>query len=174
MTDLAIIRKFAATMVEIVCHQTALLMILKKLGNGECNEGTYYIPQCGYDAGDCNERKSFPECDRIGININNTFWFVKLGNDMCNSEFNTPQCGFNGLDCIAFNVNYPLCDADRPWYDNINCRFDSDDCLRFMKKYKNCHVDLSWATGDEWCDVGAYNTPECHWDGDDCLEFNVN
>merc|ERR1712127_27504 len=64
------------------------------------------------------------------------------------------DCGFDGLDCIAFNADYPLCDVD--------------DCLRFMKDYPNCQVEEPNRVGDGECDGGSYNKAECGWDGDDC------
>merc|ERR1712127_667068 len=64
------------------------------------------------------------------------------------------DCGFDGLDCIAFNADYPLCDVD--------------DCLRFMKDYPNCQVEEPDRVGDGECDGGSYDTAECEWDGGDC------
>merc|ERR1712127_815418 len=101
----------------------------------------------------------------------------ELGNGICNIEYNTPQCGFDGLDCIAFNADYPLCDTDTPHeigngfcngeenYNNINCGFDGDDCLRFMNEYPNCYAPIPFMIGDGFCDNWeGYNTRECQWD----------
>ena len=83
------------------------------------------------------------------------------------------DCGFDGLDCIAFNADYPLCDVDDPpeigdgfcsgaeEYNNINCGFDGDDCLRFMKDYPNCQVEEPNRVGDGECDGGSYDTADC-------------
>ncbi len=64
-----------------------------------------------------------------------------LGDDYCHGFMNTPECNFDGGDCLEFNAKYP------------NCTFD----------------DMQpGLIGDGSCDGGRYNSLECGWDGGDC------
>ena len=73
-------------------------------------------------------------------------------------------CGFDGLDCIAFNADYPFCDANVPSllndrlcdseeiYTNNYCGFNGGYCLRFMKQYPSCQIERPDKLGDRFCD----------------------
>merc|ERR1712071_410246 len=70
-------------------------------------------------------------------------WPPNIGNGECwGGPYNTPECEFDGGDCMQFNEDYP-----------------------------DCHVDDPWLIGTGYCSGGAYNTPECGFDGGDCLSL---
>ncbi|EJK65720.1 hypothetical protein THAOC_13395, partial [Thalassiosira oceanica] len=65
-----------------------------------------------------------------------------LGDGECDGgEYNTPECGYDGSDCLVFNEKYPDCTVDDPYY-----------------------------LGDGECDGDEYNSEACGFDGGDCLE----
>lgn len=64
-----------------------------KLGNGECDEGTIYnTAECGYDLGDCLI-SDYPDCHVTHPS--------QIGDGICNEEYNTLVCAFDGADCSA-------------------------------------------------------------------------
>merc|ERR1712071_660465 len=106
-----------------------------------------------------------------------------IGDERCHGrEYNTPECGFDGGDCMQFNEDYPDCPVDCPEcigngfcsneHNTPECRFDGGDCDWFNDLYPDCRVDSPTAIGNGRCHGGAYNTPECGFDGGDCMQFN--
>ena len=62
-----------------------------KLGNGECDEGTIYnTAECNYDLGDCLI-SDYPDCHVTHPS--------QIGDGICNEEYNTLVCAFDGADC---------------------------------------------------------------------------
>jgi len=62
-----------------------------KLGDGICDEGTILnTEECNWDEGDCILSK-YPEC-RVRFPS-------KIGNGICDTEYNTLACGYDGGDC---------------------------------------------------------------------------
>jgi len=96
------------------------------------------------------------------------------GNDRCDGgELNSVQCGFDGGDCLDFNLAYTECrDAREPWrvgdrtcddeYNTPECLYDGGDC---------CPVKGEPFIGDGDCNGGFYNTKACNYDNGDCSEF---
>lgn len=62
----------------------------------------------------------------------------KLGDGMCNKEFNKMECGFDDGDCDLYN------------------------------SFKNCTVDKPYYIGNGHCDGGMYDKENCGFDGGDC------
>uniref|UniRef100_A0A7R9VCJ2 LNR domain-containing protein n=1 Tax=Pseudictyota dubia TaxID=2749911 RepID=A0A7R9VCJ2_9STRA len=107
----------------------------------------------------------------------------RVGDGMCDIEYNTEECGYDAGDCIDFNTRYPDCEVDSldgfgdgycdVAFNSIECGYDGGDCSDFNLAYPNCTVDYPGDIGDGNCDGGIYNTVECGYDGGDCLDFNA-
>lgn len=112
-----------------------------------------------------------------------------IGDGECNSEFNLPECGFDGGDCCPVMEDDRLGDGycDGYVFNTEICGFDDGDCLEFNEKYPMCcglenytlnelwneysRLEHVFALGDGICDnVPIYNGPECGYDGGDCEE----
>jgi len=119
----------------------------------------------------------YPRCDANFIDPS------EIANGKCNSNppYNSPQCGFDGGDCILQPVEgYPkcfvmepdsvsdnVCDNTLP-YNTADCGFDGGDC-KPVEKYNKCFVYKPELIGDGIChNDDQYNTPECGFDGKDC------
>ena len=72
-------------------------------------------------------------------NIDRQNYFSKILDKTCDGFMNTLECGFDGGDCKAFNLQYP-----------------------------NCRVPDIKLVGDGFCNGGIYNTIGCGHDGGDC------
>jgi len=104
-------------------------------------------------------RNDYPNCDIATEDIG------KIGDGRCDGgKFNTIGCGFDGGDCINFNIAYPGCTFESPWKINDDvcdaeanvpeCNYDGGDCA-------------SAFAGNGVCNV-QYNTTENNFDGGDC------
>ena len=137
-------------------------------------------------AGNWNEEK-YPNC-----HVSHPHW---IGDGTCHHEYNTAACGFDGGDCLDFNIdfnrNYPNCRVNFPskigdgncdkvgGYRTEECGWDGGDC-EIGILYPNCHVYKPRLVGDGKCDADyaecdgydLYNSEVCGWDGGDCLAFN--
>lgn len=110
-----------------------------------------------------------------------------IGDNLCNSEYNLPECGFDGGDCCPVMDDPRLGDGfcDGYVFNTEICGFDEGDCDSFNKEYPMCcglenhtlnelwnefqRLPHFFAIGDGICDnVPMYNTPECGFDGGDC------
>jgi len=111
----------------------------------------------------------YPNCDI------KTTELVRIGDGKCDGgAFNTVQCGFDGGDCVMFNLAFPECKAENPSligdgtcqekYNIENCGFDGGDCCPYDKSDP--------LLGDGECHGLWYNTKQCDFDGGDCLGFN--
>jgi len=104
----------------------------------------------------------------------------RVGDNICDKEFNRESCGFDGGDCTEYNRLYPNCKADNPstvgdgkcdGEDNIeSCLWDGGDCEEFNALYPECNVEPEYV-GDGQCDLEA-NNEQCLFDGGDCELFN--
>ena len=118
----------------------------------------------------------------IGSGCNATFNSL-LGDTLCDGGiYNTPECNYDGGDCLDFNLQYPSCNVPKPFsigdgfcdggaYNTPECGFDGRDCTE-IEGYPNCTVPISSHLGDGYCLGGVYNTPECGYDLGDCSDFN--
>ena len=151
-----------------------------KIGDGNCDGGSYNTAECEFDGGDCEEFNKYPDCTVSSPQL--------FGDGNCDGgNYNTAECGFDGGDCEEFNAKYPNCDVAFPYligdgngdcnggsynYNTAECGFDGGDC-DFFNKYPNCDYAFSSLIGDGICNYGFYNTVECGFDGGDCEDFNV-
>jgi hypothetical protein len=112
--------------------------------------------------------QKYPNCNVRFDQIQN----ITDGN--CNGGLpNTFQCGFDGGDCIDFNIAFPNCKAlnayevgDGTCHEELNvkeCGYDGGDC---------CHMKLDPNyLNDGECNGGLYNTLYCGYDQGDCDQF---
>jgi len=111
--------------------------------------------------------EKYPRCD-INPNL-----IPEVGNGICNGGvLNTLECGFDGGDCINFNIAYPNCDVLHPFevgdtvcqdqYNNDDCSWDGGDCCPFASDDP--------FLGDTVCHL-SYNTKACDNDNGDCNQF---
>ena len=109
-------------------------------------------------------RQKYPSCD---IAVEDMY---KLNDGVCDGGFvNSFQCGFDGGDCIDYNIAYPTCDAVIPEevgdgicqeVHNVRaCGYDGGDC---------CPVKGDEHLGDGVCHGGWFNTANCLYDNGDC------
>jgi len=114
-------------------------------------------------------RYKYPRCDIAPDQIE----FFK-DNNCDGGIFNSYDCGFDGGDCVDFNLAYPGCKVAMPTQvgdgicqqenNNEKCGFDGGDCC-----YSSVQDSEFW--GDGFCNGGFYNTPACLYDLDDCQQF---
>ena len=99
------------------------------MGNGICEDERLNTEECGWEAGDCVEwNKKYPGCaelfaptsigpPRLGL----------VGDGKCHGNttdgpWDTPECGYDGGDCVEFRKEYPGCKAPRPdWIGDGGC-----------------------------------------------------
>ena len=95
-------------------------------------------------------KQKYPTCGSAVPSFKNK-WKL-LENEICDMEFNHPDCAYDGGDCSEFNQIYPGCKVDDitllgdgkcdgPPYDSKHCRYDGGDCSieNVMKaKYPLC------------------------------------
>lgn len=98
------------------------------MGNGKCEHERLNTKDCGWEAGDCLEfNKKYPNCSAslLPKATADEGKLQYIGNGFCNGNtpdgaFDTPECGYDGGDCIAFRKEYPGCKAPRPdWLLNV-------------------------------------------------------
>ncbi len=120
--------------------------------------------------GQVSGRYFFEKYPKCGINPS---LIPLVGNEICNGGvLNTFNCGFDGGDCIDFNMAFPNCDVLKPFevgdgicqemYNNDLCGYDGGDCCPFL--------DDDPFLGDTICHV-SYNTKACDNDKGDCNDF---
>jgi len=91
-----------------------------------------------------------------------------------NGPENTFQCGFDGGDCLDFNMAFPRCKSVKAFEvgDGIcqedhnveECGFDGGDC--------SCDDKVKHEfLGDGQCNAGLYSTVYCAYDNGDCIPF---
>jgi hypothetical protein len=135
--------------------------------------------------------RAYPNC---GIDIRD---ISMLGNGRCDGgigiQSNRFECGYDGGDCILFNMAYPDCNSTKPFeigdgicqdeHKNIDCGYDGGDCKSFNLQgtiatetkcndndleCNGCMVEDVSRLGDGICNGGKYNTAECNFDFGDC------
>lgn len=105
-----------------------------------------------------------------------TNMIAKLGNDVCDGGvINSIECGFDGGDCVDFNLAWPDCyvpDAFKvgdgecdELYNKEQCGYDGGDCCPFPPDDEHFFNGV--------CDGGYYNTQACGYDNGDCDEINL-
>jgi hypothetical protein len=122
--------------------------------------------------------QQYPYCDLTKDEIK------LVGNGVCEgypSILNTIDCDFDGGDCVNFNLQYPNCDAIRPYevgdgicqeidgvklYNTKECNFDGADCCPISEEDPRL--------GDRMCDGGMYSTENCGYDRGDCYDFRAS
>ncbi len=119
--------------------------------------------------------EEYPKCKGHFALANKQF-----GDGICyGGVLNSQDCGFEGGDCITFNLAYPLCKGEN--FTSVEerigngvcdeelgipeCKFDGGDCCPH-------HIFQNPLFGDGQCNGGIYNTKHCHYDGGDCNDFN--
>lgn len=110
----------------------------------------------------------------------------EVGNGVCNLDYNTEVCEWDGGDCDELNEKaekYPGCyfyaNSYDKWgdgscdtiYNTEICGWDLGDCDLY-NSLVNCTVNNPWYIGDGECAGGDYNTEVCGFDGGDCSMLN--
>jgi len=101
---------------------------------------------------------------------------ANLGNDECDGGvLNSIECGFDGGDCVDFNLAWPDCyvpDAFKvgdgkcdELYNKEKCGYDGGDCCPYASDDEHFFNGV--------CDGGYYNTQACGFDNGDCDEINL-
>merc|ERR1711981_266560 len=132
-------------------------------------------PECGFDGGDCCQEDpndgwdNYCEfCDCLEMEATTEppmgecaipHWF---GDNYCDDENNTPECGFDGGDCCGDDVNTSYC-------SECEC-FDFPETTQ-APDGSNCEIP-HWF-GDSYCD-DENNNADCGFDGGDCCGDDVN
>jgi hypothetical protein len=105
-----------------------------KIGDGNCDGGSYNTAECEFDGGDCEEFNKYPDCTVSSPQL--------FGDGNCDGgNYNTAECGFDGGDCQDFNAKYPNCTVSSPQligdgncdggnYNTAECGFDEGDSCR--------------------------------------------
>ncbi|GFH55625.1 hypothetical protein CTEN210_12101 [Chaetoceros tenuissimus] len=110
----------------------------------------------------------------------------ELGNGVCNLNYNTKVCKWDGGDCAELNKKkekYPGCSFSvifSSWgdgrcdtfYNTESCDWDAGDCDFLYNSLVNCTVPYPMLFGNDICDGGVYNTEVCGFDGGDCSMLN--
>ena len=73
---------------------------------------------------------------------------------------------------MTFSTRIPIARCDFGDYNTAECGFDGGDCLEFNLRHPNCLVEYPWKVGDGRCNGDKYNAAECGFDGGDCDFFN--
>lgn len=158
-----------------------------KLNDGICDGGQLNTIACGFDDGDCiTFNLAYPNCK-----IDEP---TKIGDGICDQEYNDEDCLYDGDDCCPFKANdfvrkdlYGDGHCHGGALNTGQCDYDGGDCIMANVKYPNCSVlslthnvfpsfDMTQpipALGDGRCDGGIFNTKECGWDDGDCLVCNT-
>lgn len=106
-------------------------------------------------------KQKYPMCENAVPSFK-TKWKL-LENDICDMEFNDPDCAYDGGDCYEFNQLYPGCrvddmtligdgKCDGPPYDSKSCRYDGGDCSvesAIKARYPLCE-ETSPSFGTNW------------------------
>ena len=114
--------------------------------------------------------KKYPNC-----NIRDKNEIARMGNGECNGGLpNTFQCGFDGGDCLDFNIAFPNCKAVKAYqvgdgecqdeHNDESFGFDGGDCC-----VEN--IEVKELLGDGKCNAGLYNSKICLFDKGDCDAF---
>merc|ERR1719228_1493538 len=126
----------------------------------------------GFDGGDCcgdDVNEQYCEfCDCLEMEPTTEppmgecaipHWF---GDNYCDDENNTPECGFDGGDCCGDDINTTYC-------SECEC-FDFPETTQ-APDGSNCEIP-HWF-GDSYCD-DENNNADCGFDGGDCCGDDVN
>jgi len=121
--------------------------------------------------------KKYPDClnqDRedISSRIND------VENDVCDKWANKIECGFDGGDCLNFNMAFPNCEADFPnqvgdreCQEKLvtkDCGYDRGDCCQNFTGTSDAEFEeVERKLGNAECNQ-EYNVPECQYDDYDC------
>lgn len=95
----------------------------KKIGNGFCDGGLYFTPECGMDGDDCKF-----------CNARNP---SSVGNGVCDGGTNlSPGCSMDGGDCdqcfkenTGVNPNKLGDGICHLWLNTTACNYDGQDCI---------------------------------------------
>ena len=130
------------------------------VGNSFCNDETNN-GNCNYDGGDCCDMNAnINSCSECACYLVETcaagVTHVFIGDGVCNDETNIVECGYDGGDCCAYNINSEYC----------------SECTCFHRE--TCLAGVTHAfIGDGVCNDET-NIVECGYDGGDCCAYNIN
>lgn len=142
---------------------------------GDSNEAALFSLACGFDGGDCSSFN--PKYDPANYANCQTDEPQRIGDSICDVEYNTPDCFWDGADCVI--PDYPKCRVpdptligngvcDKGAYNSLDCGFDGGDCVTstvnlvldghgetvpFTIEASNGNVlHLSMQENGNWCD----------------------
>merc|ERR1719288_7361 len=163
------------------------------VGDGKCDDITNVEHEgCEWDGGDCCgpdvNTDHCSECECLDPNAGGPTtvqpppvttegpsdacgspqWF---GDNYCDDENNTEECGWDGGDCCGDNVNTWYCSACECLDPNAGGSTPAPPPVTTGGPSDACGSP-QWF-GDNYCDDDN-NNEECGWDGGDCCGDNVN
>jgi len=112
--------------------------------------------QCRFDGYDCYDEWFDKKCNVKEPN---------LANGKCDGgDYNTPECAFDGGDCIDFNSRFPSCEVENPYLiGDGTCNHGG-----FFRNGEQDRVPFILAITSN---ASLYTSAACGYDGGDCFDY---
>jgi hypothetical protein len=113
-----------------------------------------------------NSRFSGMQHPKAAATANNTLF---LGDGICQTDLNIQECGYDGGECMDFNIQYPACQS---LGQSINVTIDPTLIVYGICDGGVYNTEVSGFEGGDCEDAcrAVYFTKECGYDGGDCYK----